>query len=96
VIRDNIRKGFLETQSKVNSFITNLRKKIDGEEEDEEPPPPPRRPTQQTGRSSDTGRRSGDHARYDADPQVLGDDFTELQLRDETGGCILPQKGSSS
>ena len=79
VIRDNIRKGFLETQSKFNSFITNLKKKIDDEDEDVPPPPPPRRPTGSAG-----GRRSGDHARYDADPQVLGDDFTALHLKDET------------
>lgn len=83
IIRDNIRKGFVETQSKFNTFFTNLKKQIDGEDEDEPPPPPPRRPAQPGG--ADYVRRSGDHARYDADPQVLGDDFTALQLKDETG-----------
>ncbi|KAL8674966.1 MAG: hypothetical protein Q9168_000669 [Polycauliona sp. 1 TL-2023] len=39
VIRDNIRKGFLETQAKVNSWVTNFKKKIDGEDDDEFPPP---------------------------------------------------------
>jgi hypothetical protein len=28
------------------------------------------------------GRRSGDRERYDADPQVLSDDFRELQMED--------------
>jgi hypothetical protein len=31
------------------------------------------------------GRRSGDRERYDADPQVLGDDFSALELRDSEG-----------
>ncbi|KAL9100258.1 MAG: hypothetical protein Q9187_009387, partial [Circinaria calcarea] len=35
-------------------------------------------------RSGEYAHRSGDHERYDADPQVLGDDFTGLHLRDET------------
>jgi hypothetical protein len=33
-------------------------------------------------RSAESGRRSGDRERYDADPQVLGDDFSALELRD--------------
>jgi hypothetical protein len=89
-IRENIRKGFIETQSKVSSFITSLRKKLDGEDEEEEPPPqPPRRgqsSQQQYGsrRSTELGRRSGDRERYDADPQVLGDDFAGLHMQDNS------------
>ena len=89
VIRENIRKGFLETQSKVNSFLSNLKKKIEGEDEEEEPPPqPPRRGnyTSQYGdrRSGEIRRRSGDRERYDADPQVLSDDFASIHLQDDT------------
>ncbi|MCJ1243410.1 ubiquitin-binding protein cue5 [Trapelia coarctata] len=94
VIRENIRKGFFETQSKFNSFITGLKKKIDGEVEEDPPRQPSRTGTgfgpgtsqQQYGgrRSGDMGRRSGDHSRYDADPKVLGDDFATLQMRDDT------------
>lgn len=79
-IRENLRKGFLETQSKVNSWVTNLKKRIDGDDLEEEPqqnyeqPSPYGRP-----------RRSGDRERYDADPQVLGDDFSALELRDSEG-----------
>ena len=93
-IRDNIRKGFQETQKTVNSWITALKKNFDGEEDDGYRPPQPPRPGQQQGpsgfqsthaypnrRSADM-RRSADLQRYDADPQVIGDDFSKLELRD--------------
>ncbi|ODH19731.1 hypothetical protein ACO22_06120 [Paracoccidioides brasiliensis] len=92
IIKENIRKGFLETQTKVTSWVQNFKKKLEGDEEDEYGNTPPR-PTQgyaqgygesQTYRMkrSGDGRRSGDRERYDADPQVLGDDFSTLELRD--------------
>lgn len=31
---------------------------------------------------SSEGRRSADYARYDADPQVIGDDFSKLELKE--------------
>ncbi|EXJ80171.1 hypothetical protein A1O1_08313 [Capronia coronata CBS 617.96] len=34
-IRDNIRKGFVETQTTVNKWITAFKKKLDGEEDDD-------------------------------------------------------------
>ncbi|KAL8739026.1 MAG: hypothetical protein Q9181_000308 [Wetmoreana brouardii] len=93
VIRDNIKKGFLETQSKVNSWVANLKKKIDGEDDDDfEGRPPPAGSGSSTGaprqqsfgsRNGDYPRRSADHDHYDADPQVLGDDFTNLRLGDD-------------
>ncbi|KAL9033355.1 MAG: hypothetical protein Q9214_007556, partial [Letrouitia sp. 1 TL-2023] len=86
IIRDNIKKGFLETQSKVNSWVTNLRKKIDGEEDDNiegsHPPPASGYSTGPIGatrqpsygrKSGDYKRRSTDHERYDADPQAPHD-----------------------
>ncbi|KAI4289091.1 MAG: hypothetical protein L6R35_001637 [Caloplaca aegaea] len=99
VIRDNIKKGFLETQSKVNSWVAVLKKKMDGEEDDDFQAKPTSaatghgaggaRQSYQSGfgrRNGDYPRRSADHDRYDADPQVLGDDFTNLQLRDDDDG----------
>ncbi|KKK15916.1 hypothetical protein P175DRAFT_0498956 [Aspergillus ochraceoroseus IBT 24754] len=78
VIRENIRKGFLDTQTKVNSWVQNLKKRLDGEEEDAG-----HRATQSYGEDSyGRSRRSGDRERYDADPQVLSDDFSALELRD--------------
>ncbi|KAJ5131762.1 hypothetical protein N7448_005920 [Penicillium atrosanguineum] len=99
VIRENLRKGFLETQSKVNSWVTNFKKRIDGDDLEEEPqqndeqPSPYGRPR----RSGDMGRRSGDRERYDADPQVLGDDFSALELRDsEAPPPRPPRPGNQS
>ncbi|KAJ5185956.1 Ubiquitin system component Cue [Penicillium cf. griseofulvum] len=99
VIRENLRKGFLETQNKVNSWVTNLKKRIDGDDLDEEPiqnsreTPVNARPR----RSGDMGRRSGDRERYDADPQVLSDDFSALELRDgEAPPPRPPRPGQSS
>lgn len=96
-IRDNIRKGFLETQKTVNSWISTFKKKIDGEEEDPEftqgqaPRPaqgygsgyasPPGGQPYPGRRSADM-RRSADLQRYDADMQPIGDDFSKLELRD--------------
>ncbi|KAL8854689.1 MAG: hypothetical protein Q9221_000471 [Calogaya cf. arnoldii] len=92
VIRDNIKKGFLETQAKFNGWVTNFKKKIDGEDDDDFHGPPPQaasgynagstRPPPFGRRSGEYPRRSADHDRYDADPQVLGDDFTNLHLKD--------------
>ena len=84
VIRDNIKKGFLETQTRMNSFFTTIKKKFEESSDDEEPPPPPPRKGQQYGRgSTEYGRKSADHDRYDADPELIGDDFTGLRLHDE-------------
>ncbi|KAI1195996.1 hypothetical protein F5X97DRAFT_306500 [Nemania serpens] len=83
VITENIRKGFLETQTKVNSWFTNLKKKIDGEydEDEDETQPSKHRPHGGPGRRSGEGsRQSTDYHRYDADPQVLSDDFAGMRL----------------
>lgn len=97
VIRDNIKKGFLETQSTVNKWVNSLKKKIDGEDEDDFQGRPAQHaqgyiPQQQYGGrpSSEFGRRSADRDRYDADPQVLGDDFAGLQMRDAEGIAPFP------
>ncbi|KAL2802790.1 hypothetical protein BJX63DRAFT_440610 [Aspergillus granulosus] len=85
VIRENIRKGFLDTQTKVNAWVQNLKKRLDGEEEDEDNHAARGYGEESYGRprrSGDLGRRSGDRERYDADPQVLSDDFSALELRD--------------
>ncbi|EKG16587.1 Ubiquitin system component Cue [Macrophomina phaseolina MS6] len=95
VIQENIKKGFLETQSKLNKFFTDFKKKLDGEEDDEPQPGQagssqyrrqnfgPSQSDQMYGiRRSAEGRRSADRERYDADPRVLGDDFAGLELRD--------------
>ena len=74
-----------------------MRKKIDGEDDDLDNEGvrssrtnagfDPRTSRTQSGsrRSGELGRGSVDRERYDADPQVLGDDFTNLQLNDFDG-----------
>ncbi|KAJ5909102.1 hypothetical protein N7495_001784 [Penicillium taxi] len=96
VIRENLRKGFLETQSKVNSWVTNLKKKLDGEEEEEAQSSQNYEPPQTYGRtarrSGDIARRSGDRERYDADPQLFTDDFSALELRDSEAPPSRPPR----
>ncbi|KAK2834933.1 hypothetical protein FQN49_006765 [Arthroderma sp. PD_2] len=93
IIKENIRKGFLETQSRVNTWVENFKKKLDGEESDEEVSHGQRQYGQRLhtnphydqgypNRRSAENRRSVDRERYDADPHVLGDDFSSLELRD--------------
>ena len=107
-IRENVRQGFLTTQTTVNKWISNFKKKMDGEDEDEIGPGPARSQRQDFGPSSGAQmqginkmaakpRRSTDQDRYDADPQVLSDDFQELELHDEGTAFLSPHlilKGS--
>ena len=87
IIKESLKKGFLETQTTVNGWLTNLKKKIDGIDDDEgssssQPRYGAANPAYRTRRSGD-GRQSGDYNRYDADPHVLGDDFGGIQLNDD-------------
>ena len=98
VIRENLKKGFMETQSTINSWVNKLKKKIDGEEDEDFQGQPVHSAENYSGgpsrgqyggrRSGEHGRRSADQERYDADPQVLGDDFTNLQLKDQESEFI--------
>jgi len=61
VIKENLRKGFLETQAKVNKWVLDFKKKIDGEDEaDDHPPAPPPR--------SQTFGQFGAHNNFGRDP----------------------------
>ncbi|OAA71254.1 UBA-like protein [Cordyceps fumosorosea ARSEF 2679] len=78
VIRENLRKGFLDTQTKVNGWIAGIRKKLeDSFDETEERTQSEGQPFRRQGEAS---RRSGDYDRYDADPQVLSDDFAGMRF----------------
>ncbi|CAI6228745.1 unnamed protein product [Periconia digitata] len=94
-IRKNIEQGFRETQTKVNKWITDFRKKLDGEPDqyDVYGNPVPREherrnfgPSQSDQvhgiRKSAETRRSADRERYDSDNRMIGDDFEALELRD--------------
>ncbi|KAL7808327.1 hypothetical protein V8C44DRAFT_336063 [Trichoderma aethiopicum] len=74
VIRENLRQGFIETQTKVNGWISTLKKKI--EENFDETDDHERRDGPQY-RHGGPSSRSTD---YDADPQVLSDDFAGMKF----------------
>ncbi|GJD01999.1 CUE domain-containing protein [Colletotrichum higginsianum] len=85
VIQEKLRKGFIETQGKVNNWITTMKKRFDEEfaDEDENSQRPGQAQAQgQYGarRPGESSRRSGDYERYDADPQVLSDDFAGMKF----------------
>ena len=90
VIRENLRKGFLETQTKVNGWITNLRKRI--EDNFDESDEAPYRQEQSFRRQGEASRRSGDYERYDADPQVLSDDFAGMKFSADGGEYGLSKR----
>lgn len=108
VIKENIRKGFLETQTRVNAWMQNFKKKLDGEEsEDELERQQHARPGQPYAqgfgesqnyrpRRSAEARRSADRERYDADPQVLSDDFASLELRDNEAPARRPARPAAN
>ncbi|KAL2116597.1 hypothetical protein VTJ04DRAFT_8765 [Mycothermus thermophilus] len=83
VIKESLRKGFLETQTKVNAWFNNLKKKIDETFDDDDDEEERRR---QGGGSflgrptRDQQRRSADYDRYDADPELLSDDFAGMKF----------------
>jgi len=91
VITENIKKGFFETQTKVNKFFTDFGKKLTGEDESTPPGQHPGDAGASGPREGGGGpyparyssRRSGDA--YDADPAVIQDDFSHLEMRDNTG-----------
>lgn len=84
VIRDNLRKGFQETQKQVNTWFTSIKKKIDDAMDEEAAEQEQARLQDRTGnygrREGEGSRRSNDYHRYDADPQVLSDDFAGIRL----------------
>ncbi|KAF2202249.1 hypothetical protein GQ43DRAFT_316349 [Delitschia confertaspora ATCC 74209] len=95
IIKENVRKGFLETQSKVNKWITDFKRKIDGDDDDDDYATSshlqqqrrdygPSQSDQLYGirKSSEQARRSADRERYDTDNRMLGDDFEALELHD--------------
>jgi hypothetical protein len=109
IIKQNLQKGFEDTKNTINKWFKDLQKKIDGDDEDEHIPPRPQGPgprRQDFGpsksdqllgiRKSGEARRSGERDRYDADPQVLGDDFGHrLELRDEEGTKVASPSRSA-
>lgn len=85
VIQEKLKQGFMETQGRVNSWITTMKKRFDEEfadnDNDQVRPRPQQGQEQFPGpRPGQASRRSGDYERYDADPQVLSDDFAGMRF----------------
>lgn len=80
-IRENLRQGFIETQTKVNGWISTLKKKIEENFDESEDAENSNRPQYRHGGPSS---RSTD---YDADPQVLSDDFAGMKFTPDGSKC---------
>ncbi|KAL6901356.1 hypothetical protein GGI43DRAFT_375754 [Trichoderma evansii] len=74
IIRENLRQGFVETQTKVNGWISMMKKKIEENFDESEGASHEDGPQYRHGGPSN---RSTD---YDADPQVLSDDFAGMKF----------------
>lgn len=81
IIKENLKKGFQETRTAITGWMQTIQKKIEGD--DAESPKQGYSSGQYRGRQSGDGRQSNDYNRYDADPQVLGDDFAGMQLNSD-------------
>ncbi|KAK4157464.1 hypothetical protein C8A00DRAFT_40178 [Chaetomidium leptoderma] len=101
VIKESLRKGFMETQTKVNTWFTTLKKKID-EQFDEEDERQAQAQAEARANSSfmgrptrDQTRRSADYDRYDADPELLSDDFAGMKFHSD-GTPVQAQRAFGS
>lgn len=83
VIKESLRKGFVETQDKVNTWFTNLKKKLDEQFDDEDERHGQGSSSLMGRPSRDQARRSADYDRYDADPELLSDDFAGMKFRSD-------------
>ena len=100
VIKQNLAKGYQDTKLTINKWLKDWQKKLDGDESDDPIPRPggsqqqrrqdfgPSASNQLYGirKSAEASQRSGEKDPYDADPQLLSDDFGHrLELRDDEG-----------
>ncbi|KAF3766130.1 hypothetical protein M406DRAFT_290512 [Cryphonectria parasitica EP155] len=82
VIQEQLKKGFQETQTKVNSWFKDLKKKFD-EQFDENGGPSQQHGQYGGSAGGEPGRRSRDYERYDADPELLSDDFAGMKFHSD-------------
>lgn len=85
VIQEQLKKGFQETQTKVNSWFKDIKKKFDEQFDENEASSEQhggRAPFAGRG-SGESSRRSRDYERYDADPELLSDDFAGMKFHSD-------------
>lgn len=88
-IQEQLKKGFQETQVKVNGWFKDLKKKFDEQFDEGEGSSSQHGAQRYGGRGSgESARRSRDYERYDADPQMLGDDFAGMKLHGDGSKCL--------
>lgn len=91
-IQEQLKKGFQETQVKVNGWFKDLKKKFDEQFDEEGGSSSAQHGAHQryAGGSGESALRSRDYERYDADPQMLGDDFAGMKLHGDGSKHLLP------
>lgn len=65
----------------MNKWVTEIKKKFDAELED---PPHPATPAPSHESRAGSSKMSSGYNSYDADPRVLSDDFTHLEVKDNS------------
>lgn len=98
VIQEKLKQGFVETQGRFNSWFGTMKKRFDEEfaenDDDQVRTRPGQGHEQFPGpRPGQASRRSGDYERYDADPQVLSDDFAGMRFNPD--GSRFPTRHDS-
>lgn len=86
VIQEQLKKGFQETQTKVNTWFKDIKKKFDEQFDEDQAAASHqhggRAPFAGRG-SGESSRRSRDYERYDADPELLSDDFAGMKFHSD-------------
>lgn len=91
-IQEQLKKGFQETQVKVNGWFKDLKKKFD-EQFDEGEGSSSHQGAQRYGSGiGESAQRSRDYERYDADPEMLSDDFAGIKLHGDGSKYLLSWK----
>ncbi|KAK4228481.1 hypothetical protein QBC38DRAFT_508935 [Podospora fimiseda] len=100
VIKETLRKGFIETQTKVNSWFTDIKKKINETLEEQDDDRAAHGSNSFIGRPTrdhqPQARRSNDYDRYDADPELLSDDFAGMKFRNDGTPVLQNQRTFNS
>lgn len=86
-IQEQLKKGFQETQVKVNGWFKDLKKKFDEQFDEGEGSTSQQGGQRYPARGSAESARSRDYERYDADPEMLSDDFAGIKLHNDGSKC---------
>jgi hypothetical protein len=89
VIKETFIKGYKETQTKMSTWFNTLKKKVE-ETFDEGDEGRDGQESAFIGRPTrNQSRRSAEYDRYDADPELLSDDFAGMKFNNDGSECPL-------